>query len=293
MLLSVCMLCFQWDYHEGAIVEDGLPSNASHLLRVLGDIEAAGVPVMNPLSTVRWNISKRYLRELAAAGVSTIDTLWVDELSSHTDDELQEAVRARGWHDGVLKPQTSASGNNTTRFVLSESRPPGTSSLGSALEAARASGTRSWMIQPFCSEVLTDGELSFVFLDAVYSHGVLKKPAGAVVDDGACASPAASDAATAFMVQEHFGGTKAHYTPSQALIAQATSMLHACEPGRTSLYARVDCLRRGERLLLSELELLEPHLYNEEQQQFNARFVHVVERKIKEHHARRAAKTTA
>ena len=38
----------------------------------------AGVPVHNPPATLRWNIDKRYLRDLERAGVPTVPTVWVE-----------------------------------------------------------------------------------------------------------------------------------------------------------------------------------------------------------------------
>ena len=55
-----------WDYTEAK----------DEFLARLGELEAAGVIVCNPLEVVRWNADKLYLKELAQRGAVTIPTLW-------------------------------------------------------------------------------------------------------------------------------------------------------------------------------------------------------------------------
>ena len=94
----------------------------------------------------------------------------------------------------------------------------------------------------FLPEIATEGEWSLIFLGGVFSHAVLKRPAA----DG-------------FLVQREHGGTSVPADPPPRLVDDAALALGAA-PGRT-LYARVDGVRRGDRLVLLELELLEPDLF--------------------------------
>jgi hypothetical protein len=98
------------------------------------------------------------------------------------------------------------------------------------------------MVQPFLPEIVTEGEWSLLFIAGIFSHAVLKRPA-----DGN------------FLVQSEFGGTSVPATPPPRLVDDAALALGSA-PGR-SLYARVDGVRRGDRLILLELELLEPDLF--------------------------------
>jgi hypothetical protein len=86
------------------------------------------------------------------------------------------------------------------------------------------------------------GEWSLLFLGGRFSHAVCKRPAAAD-----------------YRVQWEFGGTAETGTPPHTLIADAEHVL-AAVPGRP-LYARVDGVERGGRLVLIELELIEPHLF--------------------------------
>jgi len=60
-------------------------------------------------------------------------------------------------------------------------------------------------------------------------------------------------------VQWEFGGTAATMAPSGTLLADADAIM-AAVPG-DPVYARVDAVERDGRLVLMELELIEPHLF--------------------------------
>ena len=69
----------------------------------LGDLERRGVACWNPVSLIRWNLDKRYLRDLEARGVPTVPTLWFDGASDAPED-VATRVAAAGWEDVVVKP---------------------------------------------------------------------------------------------------------------------------------------------------------------------------------------------
>ena len=63
--------------------------------------------LQNPVAVVEWNLDKIYLRELEAAGVEVVPTVWVapgENYSSAPRDEF------------VVKPSISAGGRNTARY---------------------------------------------------------------------------------------------------------------------------------------------------------------------------------
>src|SRR5439155_1601956 len=98
------------------------------------------------------------------------------------------------------------------------------------------------MVQPFIDEVRDPGEWSIIFLGGRFSHAVRKRPAAAD-----------------YRVQWEFGGTAAPMAPPARLVADAAAVMAAL-PGHP-LYARVDGVERDGRLMLMELELIEPHLF--------------------------------
>jgi hypothetical protein len=114
---------------------------------------------------------------------------------------------------------------------------------GEALPAVEALPPDRCLIQPFLPSIRTEGEVSFLYFGGVFSHAVRKLPAPGD-----------------YRVQSHFGGRDLPYTPSPGDLAAAGRVLAAVEDGL--LYARVDLVRdlRG-RLVVMELELIEPYLY--------------------------------
>jgi FMN-dependent NADH-azoreductase len=295
-----------WDYHESA-------ENISLFLSTLQRIEAEGLPLLNSAETVEWNHSKRYLRELAEQrGVPTVETIWVDSALTEEDSRLRliEQVRAKGWKECVIKPQISASGFLTIRFSMqqeeeeetastpssssasSPSSPP-PASVHSALSTCASSSVSGWMVQPFCEEVLTEGEFAFVFLNGEYSHCILSRPSAALVAEGAAVDEATQKAAVGpncFMVQPFHGGRHTYQSPSNEMRQQAENILHSTPYGRNSLYARVDCLRRGERLLLTELELIEPMLYGAGVKDFDHTLANAIQKRVEQFYAEKKEK---
>ncbi|HYF73925.1 MAG TPA: hypothetical protein VD864_13940, partial [Nocardioides sp.] len=103
-----------------------------------------------------------------------------------------------------------------------------------------------WIIQPLVDSIRTEGETSvYVFGGAAVSQ-LRKTPPGADI-----------------RVQEEHGGTTTavRLDPDAAALAERAVAAAARRLGRTPSYARVDLLRWEGRLVVSELELIEPGLY--------------------------------
>jgi glutathione synthase/RimK-type ligase-like ATP-grasp enzyme len=210
-----------WDYHLS-------PASFSAWLARL---EALGVPLWNPAPVVRANADKSYLRELEARGVSVVPTLWIEQGKPAVLDAL---LASRGWADAVVKPVISGGAFRTSR--VKRGGDAGQAALDDVLAHSAA------MVQPFLPEIAAEGEWSFIFLGGEFSHAVLK-------------TPRAGD----FRVQEDHGGRTERREPPPGLLTQARE---AAIAGPTPwLYARVDGVRRGDELVVIELELIEPSLY--------------------------------
>jgi len=190
-------------------------------------------PLFNPLDVLAWNTDKRYLRDLAAAGVPVVPTDWSDE---------------PGWAlpagEFVVKPAVSAGGRNSARYA-------GRADWDVARDhvaAIEASGGVA-MIQPFVPTVETVGETGTYVFGGVVSHAI-NKPG--VLAAGARAT------------DELATGSFATITASPvdpALAAFAADVL-AASPGPCA-YARVDTVpdpSTGAPLLI-ELEVTEPYLF--------------------------------
>jgi glutathione synthase/RimK-type ligase-like ATP-grasp enzyme len=211
-----------WDYHH----------RFPEFVRWLHRLEDAGARVHNRLPTLRWNMRKTYLRHLEAAGIPVTGTVWATMGSSAS---LRDIRRSTGWDAVVVKPTVSASAWETW---LMES--PGVAADEERF--ARLLRDRDLMVQPFLPSIVTEGEISLVFLAGEFSHAVRKRP-----------KPGD------FRVQEEHGGTAEREQATPELVRQAARALDAApEP---PLYARADGVVADGKLVITELELVEPMLY--------------------------------
>jgi hypothetical protein len=62
-------------------------------------------------------------------------------------------------------------------------------------------------------------------------------------------------------VQQEHGGSAELFHPSVALLSQANRIAAAVPQVRESLYCRIDAVARDGKLVLMELELIEPELF--------------------------------
>jgi glutathione synthase/RimK-type ligase-like ATP-grasp enzyme len=227
-----------WDY----------PDQADAFLRALEGIGRAGVPLANPLDVVRANVHKSYLPALAARGVAIPRTEVVARLDA---DALGAFVRSSGADGVVVKPTVGGGGKDTVRVLEGEPR--------GAAAALRALAGREALLQEFVPAVLTEGELSLVYLNGAFSHAVRKVPA-----------------VGEFRCQEEHGGVVTAARPDPASLRVGDFALATlAEP---PLYARVDVVDDGRGPLLMELELIEPSLYLRTDPGAPARFAAAVDR---------------
>ncbi|MBS1796961.1 MAG: hypothetical protein JSS81_24255 [Acidobacteria bacterium] len=211
-----------WDYHL----------RIDEFRGWLARLEADGARLYNDFSTVRRNTDKFYLRDLTAAGIRTIPTVWIEQNAACS---LAETLRARGWRKAVVKPAVSATAFETRLADIETAR-----ALQPAVDAMlRRAGV---LVQPFVEEIVAHGEFSFVFFDKKYSHAVLKR---AKSGD--------------FRVQSDFGGVVERVEPPAAFVEQAREVLDFVP--EDLLYARVDGVEIGGKFFLMELELIEPQLF--------------------------------
>src|SRR3954449_10366035 len=115
-------------------------------------------PLHNPAAVLAWNTDKRYLAELAAAGLPVVPTTWAS-----AGAELPAAL---GTWDGdvVVKPAVSAGARDTARFAPSEREAAG------AFAARILDGGRVVMVQPYLTRLDGEGEPGLVYLDGAFSH---------------------------------------------------------------------------------------------------------------------------
>lgn len=202
---------------------------------------AAAVPrLLNPAPLVAWNTDKRYLLELAAAGVPVVPSVVVEP-----GEVVADAVGEEGRL--VVKPTVGLGSLDVAvhdlRTVVGRR-----AALAHATRLAAAGGA---LVQPYLPGVEEAGETAVVVLGGRVSHAARKGPMLAV--------GGRADDESGLYVRE----TITPRTPSPAELDVARAALAAVPPGLGApAYARVDLVpgADGEPLLL-ELELTEPSLF--------------------------------
>jgi glutathione synthase/RimK-type ligase-like ATP-grasp enzyme len=230
-----------WDYFE----------RAAEFRAWLDARIASGVLMCNAGDILDWNYDKRYLQDLEAAGVPLVPTICIGR---GEQADVAALASARGWNEIVVKPTIAGGAYRTYRFLVEDA-----AAYTKEIDVTLAD--RGVLVQPFLSEVLSDGELSLLFFDGVYSHAVRKRPK-------------AGD----YRVQFQFGGTTESVEIEPALVAQA----RACVLAAPSLpvYARVDGVVKDGRFLLMELEVFEPLMFLASHPEAAGRFARAVHGRV-------------
>ncbi len=194
--------------------------------------------LLNGADVFAWNADKSYLVELAGL---------VPTVPSHPVDD---ATLVAGLRDGlaaygavVVKSRTGASG---VGVVVAEGP-----------QDARLAGLTAgpWLVQPLVGSVRTRGESSVFVLGGRAVSQVDKRPGGPGGPGGT--------GCTEFRVHEQYGGSTravplepAAERAALAAVAAAAELL-----GRPLDYGRVDLMELDGRLVVGEVELIEPGLY--------------------------------
>ena len=199
---------------------------------------ARSVPrLVNPADIVVWNTDKRYLVDLAVAGLPVVPTTWISGESGELPTE--------GIH--VLKPSIGAGSIDAARFSLHDAHE--TQLARAHAERLLAAG-HTVMVQPYLDRIETVGEVGLIFTGGTFSHAITK---GAML-----AAPRQTEA-TGLYKEE----TITPRQPTRAELDLAASALAAVPGGADRLaYARVDLAPDEDgRPLIIELELTEPSLF--------------------------------
>ncbi|MFN2471771.1 MAG: RimK family alpha-L-glutamate ligase [Gaiellaceae bacterium] len=192
---------------------------------------AAALPrVLNPPDVLRWNTDKRYLAELADAGVPVVPTQFVEPGEPFSPPSGRV----------VVKPAVSAG----SRHTASHSDP-----VQTAEHVERLQGMgRTTMVQPYVGGVDAEGETALIYLGGRYSHTVRK--AALLADE----QPPGED----LYLEETIDARE----PSGEELAAGQRAVAALPFDATSLlYARVDLLPTSDGPVVLEVELTEPSLF--------------------------------
>ncbi len=189
-------------------------------------VDKVAARLVNPLELLLGNIDKKYLAHMRERGFAVPETI-----VCNSREELEAALADPAFADAVIKPTIGAGAIGLHRIRADD---PATWAL--------VDFSKPQLLQRFLPEIETGGEQTFVFFGGAFSHAVRKR--GKPGD---------------IRVQVDWGGTVEVIAPSPALVAQAAHFLTALPAPPT--YARVDAVEVEGKLLLMELEIIEPELF--------------------------------
>ena len=213
-----------WDY----------PASPQAFADWLESLPRLNVSVLNPVSLMRWNLSKRYLLALAGQGAPVGPIRETEP----TADAIAGAMDALALGQAVVKPLMGATGSGLS-LVRRDDR-------GGLEQAAQRLGMPG-LVQPLIPEITSIGETSMIFIDGEFTHSVVKRPKSGEI-----------------LCQEEHGGTTEHFDPPDWAVNEARSILNYLTGA--PVYARVDAVifndvGEGRKMRLMEVELIEPELF--------------------------------
>ena len=213
-----------WDYHRRP------REFAEWLSRV-----SVATMLHNPQDVVRWNMDKRYLRDVVTAGIPVIPTTFVESVA--------ELDQVRFGPDVMVKPTVSAGSNDTARFV--DDPEAARSFAKSILDSDRAV-----MVQPYESAIDELGETGLLYFSGEFSHAFCK---GAIFRDGDASH-------NGLYVEEEISPRQP--SAHELEIGDRVMRMVKSRFGAVPLYARVDMVSSSDgSASIMEVELIEPSLF--------------------------------
>ncbi|MFF4207994.1 RimK family alpha-L-glutamate ligase [Streptomyces sp. NPDC001796] len=187
----------------------------------------------NPADVVRWNTDKRYLGDLAAAGVPTVPTRYIAP---------GDPADLPGDHEYVIKPTSGAGARFAARYT------PGEHDTAVRQLARLHDEGLTAMVQPYVKGIDVSGERAVQFFGGRLLHASRK---GAVLAPG-----------TPYDEKKVAHPGLEPWTPTTAELATAERALAAVPGTADLLYARVDLVDGADgQPCVMELELVEPNLF--------------------------------
>ncbi len=189
--------------------------------------------VCNAPALLDWSTDKRYLADLAGAGLAVVPTRALG---------APDEVGAEGGRY-VVKPTVSAGSRDTARYG------PGDADRAARHVERLLQEGRTPILQPYLDAVDGEGETGVVFLGGAYSHAIRKGP---------MLRPGAAPPDRAVWEEDIRPRDPA---PADRALAERVLAWVVGRFGAAPLYARVDLLPAPGGPLVLEVELVEPSLF--------------------------------
>ena len=193
----------------------------------------------NPVPALRWSLDKRYLDDLADAGLPITPTVFVgpgETLDSALPQPFGEAPAL------VVKPTISAGSRDTQRYAATDR-----TGIDDHVRRLTERGATA-MVQPYLDRVDDAGETALIYLGGRFSHAIRKGP----ILVGPRTEVAGLYAAETIDAR----------VPSEAEIGVADRVNRwLIERFGRLVFARIDLLPSTAGPVVLEVELIEPSLF--------------------------------
>ncbi len=219
--VAACVVRSTWDY----------PHRPGAFAAWIDRLERT-TPLWNPPATLRWNMHKGYMRDLASRGVPIVPTEIVER---STRIDLAEFLNERAWPEAIVKPAYGAA-----TFGVRRVEPTAFSVALAQRHIDELLTGADVLVQPYLRSVTGYRERALVFIDGAYSHAATKEPFQGLEPAGRA------------------GERPVTATAQEVALGQRAL---AAIPG-DHLYARVDLVRNdSDEPVVIEVELIEPSLF--------------------------------
>lgn len=206
--------------------QEGFLKDLPAFERILTRFEGNGAVVVNNPGTIRWNMSKAYLFDMAKNGIRIVPTY---ELTPEITERIKRGERF------ILKPKIGERGLEQCLVTSVDDLKP------------FMQKPQNYLAQIFCPQIRR-GERSLVFLGRRFSHAVLKTP-----------NPHDS---TEYRCNESRGGKVAVYVPTKKEQEFAQQLFdYTTSIGHPPIFSRIDLIDIEGEPVLMEAEMLNPSIY--------------------------------
>lgn len=193
--------------------------------------------VANAAEVVTWNTDKRYLGDLASAGVPVVATSFAAP---------GQPLKLPSSGQYVVKPSVGAGSRGVGRFTVDRA-------ADAHRHAAHLHAVgRTVLVQPYLESVDAAGETALAYFDGRFSHAVGKGP---MLPDGITHPVDGWELYVEERIETRMPGAE------ELQVGEAACQAVRDRFGADQLYARVDLLPAPAGPVVIELELTEPSLF--------------------------------
>ncbi|HEY7377856.1 MAG TPA: hypothetical protein VH542_04140, partial [Steroidobacteraceae bacterium] len=125
--------------------------------------------LLNPVPVIRWNTDKRYMRDLARAGVPIVPTQFV-EAGTDVGRTVSDFLNGTGSSEIVVKPAVGSGSRHARRHPVSEVAAI-RAHVGQLLDMKHTA-----LLQPYLARVDDHGETALLYFEGRFSHAIRKGP---------------------------------------------------------------------------------------------------------------------